>query len=322
VLIWRAIQSKAASHPDWSQREVAKALHVSKSLINKVLRRQSAGERGPRKHGTGVRRCFSPITIKYMVELLSHEGKGKSNTMRDVQRILKEELGQSWGMSTLNRHLNQEHSRQKAIFEDPRKWTPNNCRLYKNFLLWRREVPVATHYRVKIFDEARVDRTHLGNLVIWSRRGQRPLRERYRRDIVVESWTITVLTVLDSSYPLIYTVTPNASNGDKFIQFLQACLPFIFPGDMVMGDNCSFHQKGWSSDVAASLLSAVGVQYRLLPKYSPEFSPAEKVFSFLKAHLRLSFNVKDELLPSIISILNKVTMPAMVSWYESCGWLR
>jgi len=96
VLIWRAIQSKAASHPDWSQREVAKALHVSKSLINKVLRRQSAGERGPRKHGTGVRRCFSPITIKYMVELLSHEGKGKSNTMRDVQRILKEELGQYW----------------------------------------------------------------------------------------------------------------------------------------------------------------------------------------------------------------------------------
>jgi len=81
---------------DTWQREVAKALHASKSLINKVLRRQSAGERGPRKHGTGVRRCFSPITIKYMVELLSHEGKGKSNTMRDVQRILKEELGQYW----------------------------------------------------------------------------------------------------------------------------------------------------------------------------------------------------------------------------------
>jgi len=53
-------------------------------------------------------------------------------------------------LSSLNRHLNQEHSRQKAIFEDPRKWTPNNCHLYKNFLLWRREVPVATHYRVKL----------------------------------------------------------------------------------------------------------------------------------------------------------------------------
>jgi len=53
------------------------------------------GERGPQKHGTGVWHCFSPITIKYMVELLSHKGKEKSNTMRDVQRILKKELSQS-----------------------------------------------------------------------------------------------------------------------------------------------------------------------------------------------------------------------------------
>lgn len=287
VLLWQAIRSKSASHPDWSQREVAKSLQVSKSLVGKVMKRQAAGEERPRKHGTGMKRTFPAVNVDYMIDLLSQEEKGKTNSMRDVQETLKKELGQSWGMSTLNRHLNHEHSRQKATFEDPRKWLPDNCRLYENFIRWRFEVPTSTHYHVKIFDEARVDRTHLGNLVIWSRRGQRPLRERYRRDIVVESWTITVLTVLDAAFPLVYTVTPDASNGDKFLSFLQSLLSFIFPSDIVMGDNCSFHQKGWSSETASMLLSAVGVQYRLLPKYCPEFSPAEKVFSFLKAHLHI-----------------------------------
>jgi len=122
--------------------------------------------------------------------------------MKTVQKAIEEETGDCWGYSTINRALNKEHSRQKATFEDPHKWLPANCLLYDNFLIWRLTVPLACHYQVKVFDEARVDRTHLGNLVIWSHRGQQPLHEQYRQDIVVKSWTITVLTLLDDDPPL------------------------------------------------------------------------------------------------------------------------
>lgn len=72
-----------------------------------------------------------------MVELLSIEDKNATKTVKDVQACLEKEVGVHWGMSTLNQNLNWEHSQQKAVFEDPRKWTPANCHLYNTFLLWR-----------------------------------------------------------------------------------------------------------------------------------------------------------------------------------------
>jgi hypothetical protein len=205
-----------------------------------------------------------------------------------------------------------------VTFEDPHKWHTNNCCLISDFVLWRVEKPVSLHYQVKVFDECHVNHTHLRNLVVWSKW---PLHEWYQRDIVVESWTITVLTLLNDSFPLIYSLTQDASNGDKFISFIIDCLPFIHQNDIILGNNCQFHQLSWSGKTTMGMLASVGAKYRLLPKYCPQFSPTEKVFSFFKAHLCASFNSCDDLLPSIVSILNKITVPIMISWYESCGWL-
>ena len=202
------------------------------------------------------------------MELLSIDEPGHTYTIRNVQELFQQEYQEVWSFSVLNKTLGKEYSKQKATFEDPRKWLPRNCVL-KNFLQWRLEIPPSLHYHVKVFDECRVNRTNLGNLVIWAQQGRRPIRERYHRDIVVESWTVTVLTVLDDTYPLVYTVTPNSSNGDHFISFIQACLPHIFPGDILFGNNCTFHTKGWSSTVARVTVAAIGAEYRLLPKYCP-----------------------------------------------------
>lgn len=167
-----------------------------------------------------------------------------------------------------------------------------------------------------------IDCTNLGNLIIWSQHGQQPIQEWYQHDTVVESWMLMVLTVLDDDYPLVYTLTAGPSNGEKFVTFICSCIPFIFPGDTILGDNCSFHQRGWGSETAQGIISALGADYKLLPIYCPKFSPAEKVFSFLKTLLRASFSAKDSLLISIITILNKITTPMMLGWYCSCGWLQ
>jgi hypothetical protein len=107
-----------------------------------------------------------------MVELLAAEEKGAIFMMKDVQQIFADEFSQDWAISTLTRHLGAEYSWQKASFKDPQKWLPPNCVLIKDFALWWIELPVQCHYQVKVFDEACIDRTNLGNLIIWSWRGQ------------------------------------------------------------------------------------------------------------------------------------------------------
>jgi hypothetical protein len=63
-------------------------------------------------------------------------------------------------------------------------------------------------------------------------------------------------------------------------------LPFIMPGDIVLGDNCSFHQCGWASVMAQGMIGAVG-GVQVTPKYCPELN--QLIFSFLKLHLHTSF---------------------------------
>ncbi len=58
-----------------------------------------------------------------------------------------------------------------------------------------------------------------------------------------------------------------------------ACL---HPGDTVLADNCMFHAKRFSAEVVAAFLEQLGVNYILIPKYSPELNPIELVFSLLK----------------------------------------
>jgi transposase len=149
-LTWQAIASKISSHPTWTQREIAKSLCVSPALVNKVKGRLAGGETAPRKHGTGEKRRFPEANVQVMVELLRVEEPGHTYTMRAVQHVLREDLGEIWSLSTLNRRLGREYSRQKAVFEDPRKWTKANCQLIEGFLCWRLEHPVAQHYQVKV----------------------------------------------------------------------------------------------------------------------------------------------------------------------------
>lgn len=237
-----------------------------------------------------------------MIELLTINKKGVTYTMKGVQEVFEKHFGEWWSILTLMKHLMKEYSQQKATFKDPHKWLLANCLIIKDFIIWQLETPWLHHYQVKVFDEACIDCTHLGNLVIWSHCRQQPLQERYQHDIMVESWMVNVLMILDAPFPLIFSFTADSSNSEKFIEFILDC---IHAGDVILGDNCSFHQHGWSKDVAFEHINALGADYWLLPKYCPEFSPAEQVFSFLKAHLQSSFNPQDDLLPAITAILNK-----------------
>jgi hypothetical protein len=85
---------------------------------------------------------------------------------------------------------------------------------------------------------------------------------------------LTVLTVLDASYPL-FSLTPTPAMATR-----EDCIPFIFPCDINLRDNCSFHHHSWSSMQAQELISSLGAEYKLLPKYWPEFTPSRENLQF------------------------------------------
>lgn len=79
--MWKAITSKMASHPTWTQREIAQSLAVSASLVNWVKQWLAKGEEGPRQHGKGEKRQFPAENVQVMVELLKVEEWGHTCTI-------------------------------------------------------------------------------------------------------------------------------------------------------------------------------------------------------------------------------------------------
>lgn len=54
----------------------------------------------------------------------------------------------------------------------------------------------------------------MGEVKLYSLRGKRPTVSRWKKGDGVESYTVTVLTMLDGGVlPLLYDITPGGSNG-------------------------------------------------------------------------------------------------------------
>lgn len=74
-----------------------------------------------------------------------------------------------------------------------------------------------------------------------------------------------------------------ALDRDAFNTFvIEALVPTLRPGDMVVLDNLSVHK----SARAQQAIEAVGARVVFLPPYSPDFNPIEQAFAKLKQGLR------------------------------------
>ena len=81
-----------------------------------------------------------------------------------------------------------------------------------------------------------------------------------------------------------------AMNGEKFEQFVRACLvpilqPFnwVNPNSVLIMDNASIHHVDGVRDL---IENQIGVRLFFLPPYSPDLNPVEEVFSQIKAIMK------------------------------------
>ncbi len=110
-------------------------------------------------------------------------------------------------------------------------------------------------------------------------RGQRVIDHR------PTNWgqNISIVGAVRADRVLAHQTFDGAVNGPKFIDFVRHRLvPRLYPGDVVVLDNLRAHH----APEVRCLVEAAHARLLFLPPYSPEFSPIEPCWSFLKNWLR------------------------------------
>ena len=116
---------------------------------------------------------------------------------------------------------------------------------------------------------------------------------------------VSIVGAVRADRVLAHQTFDGAVNGPRFVDFIRKRLaPRLYPGDVVVLDNLRAH---YAPEVR-SLVEGAQARLLFLPPYSPDFSPIEPCWSFLKHWLRtLKERVPDRLKAAIVRGLRRVT---------------
>jgi len=109
-----------------------------------------------------------------------------------------------------------------------------------------------------------------------------------------------------------------AVNGAAFTTFVEQSLaPTLGAGDIVVMDNLPAHKGA----AVREAIEARGAALMLLPPYSPDLNPIEKMWSKVKALLRAAAaRTEQALRDAIADALRAVTAADALGWFTSCGY--
>ena len=130
--------------------------------------------------------------------------------------------------------------------------------------------------------------------------------------------TTTMIAALRLDGPAAAMVIEGATDAAVFHAYVKHVLiPVLLPGQIVVLDNLSSH-KG---DEIRRMIEAVGCELWLLPPYSPDFNPIEKMWSKVKEFLRSAkARCTEELDRAVAEGLAKVTPQDAMGWFISCEY--
>jgi transposase len=113
-------------------------------------------------------------------------------------------------------------------------------------------------------------------------------------------------------------VMEGAADGEAFALYVRELLaPSLRPGQVVIMDNLSAHKGA----AIRELIEAAGCRLLFLPAYSPDFSPIERAFAKVKAHLRRAeARTFDALVGAIGEAIDAVTPADARGCFAHCGF--
>lgn len=110
----------------------------------------------------------------------------------------------------------------------------------------------------------------------------------------------------------------SAVDGHIFEEYVkQMLVPKLRCGQYVIFDNVSFHK----SQKIIELISNAGARVVLLPPYSPDLSPIEKMWSKIKEVLKRNKpRTKAEFHSALAGALTSINDEDFEEWYQACGY--
>lgn len=108
-----------------------------------------------------------------------------------------------------------------------------------------------------------------------------------------------------------------AIKREDFENFLRDdLLPVLEPGSVLVLDNARIHHGGQIAEIVA----AAGCSLLYLPPYSPDFSPIEPAWSWIKNQVRAIAPRNDEDRQKVIyDMAAALPSHAAVGWFRKCG---
>lgn len=128
----------------------------------------------------------------------------------------------------------------------------------------------------------------------------------------------TILSSVRLSGERIYTTFLGALNGERFLLYLREnLLHRLQKGDIVVMDNLRTHKvKG-----VCELVESVEAHVLYLPPYSPDFNPAEQMWSKIKAILRkIKARSPEELCTALPLAFDAFSASDVLGWFRLNGY--
>lgn len=138
----------------------------------------------------------------------------------------------------------------------------------------------------------------------------------------VRGTNLSVLGAYSLSGMQAVTCKQGAFKRDTFEQFLQECLqecllPVLPFGSVLVLDNARIHHGGQ----VAALVEKAGCSLLYLPPYSPDFSPIELVWSWVKHKVR-AIGPRDDLArqQAVVETVQAIPPEFATAWFRKCGY--
>lgn len=129
---------------------------------------------------------------------------------------------------------------------------------------------------------------------------------------------LTVVGAISADGVVCHRAMDGGLSGASFLAFVvEALLPALTPGQVVVMDNLSAHKT--RAVRAAFAAAGVGVVY--LPRYSPEWNAIELCWAKVKAWLRAAgARTREALRTAVAEALSRVTAADARAWIGHCGY--
>jgi transposase len=296
---------QAVDKGEFTQEEIARVFGVNVRWIRKlIVRRRETGSLAPSPHRGGPPPRFTPEIDERLREFIAEHADA---TLKEIREGLPLDVSLN-AISKALRRLG--FTRKKKVTHATERDRPD---VQAKRRTWMRQRRKWNAKKLVFVDETGVS-TQLQRTS-----GRAPRGVRVTGAVPENHYHASTLAGAmrwnGQTTGLVYDGGTDVATLLTFVE--RQLAPLLKKGDVVIWDNLQAHK----SPVVRDAIERCGATIRMLPPYSPDWNPIEKLWSKAKAFLRgAAARTKETLLDALKQALDTIRPQDIQHWFEHCGY--